>query len=304
MNGFIKQAFTLIELLVVIAIIGILSGLIVVSMSGITEKANIAKSQVFSNSLRNSLILNLISEWKMDEGANQSIIDGWGGINGTLGSTVNTDTNDPTWITNGCISGNCLNFDGSNDYAMIAYADKLNMHEGSITVSSWINLRTFSSSFSEIFYGGATGSGHGYGYMINSSGSLYYEIHGTSGGRQFFTINANISLNRWHNIVMTFDSSNNNLRLYRDGLIFDDRTISDPGDVINDSTFKIGSYHSGAVYFLDGLVDEIRIFNASVPKSQAREQYYIGINKLLINKQISKEDYIKEASELAIDSLD
>ena len=52
MNKFIKQAFTLIELLVVIAIIGILSGLIVVSMSGVTQKATIAKAQVFSNSLR------------------------------------------------------------------------------------------------------------------------------------------------------------------------------------------------------------------------------------------------------------
>ena len=46
----IKQlAFTLIELLVVIAVIGILSGLIVVSMSGVTNKATIAKAQVFSN---------------------------------------------------------------------------------------------------------------------------------------------------------------------------------------------------------------------------------------------------------------
>ena len=55
MNRFIKKAFTLIELLVVIAIIGILSGLIVVTMSGVTQKARIAKAQAFSNSLRNAL---------------------------------------------------------------------------------------------------------------------------------------------------------------------------------------------------------------------------------------------------------
>jgi prepilin-type N-terminal cleavage/methylation domain-containing protein len=54
MNELIKKAFTLIELLVVIAIIGILSGLIVVSMGGVTQKANIAKAQVFSNSLKNA----------------------------------------------------------------------------------------------------------------------------------------------------------------------------------------------------------------------------------------------------------
>jgi prepilin-type N-terminal cleavage/methylation domain-containing protein len=63
MNKLLRQAFTLIELLVVIAIIGILSGLIVVSMSGVTQKANIAKAQVFSNSLRNSLMLIIVGEW-------------------------------------------------------------------------------------------------------------------------------------------------------------------------------------------------------------------------------------------------
>jgi prepilin-type N-terminal cleavage/methylation domain-containing protein len=60
------SAFTLIELLVVIAIIGILSALIIVGMSSTTQKATIAKAQVFSNSLRNSLMNNLISEWKFN----------------------------------------------------------------------------------------------------------------------------------------------------------------------------------------------------------------------------------------------
>jgi prepilin-type N-terminal cleavage/methylation domain-containing protein len=58
MKKTVSIAFTLIELLVVIAIIGILSGLIVVTMNGVTQKANIAKAQVFSNSLRNALMLN------------------------------------------------------------------------------------------------------------------------------------------------------------------------------------------------------------------------------------------------------
>lgn len=40
---FSATAFTLIELLVVIAIIGILSGLIIVTMSGATNSANDAK---------------------------------------------------------------------------------------------------------------------------------------------------------------------------------------------------------------------------------------------------------------------
>jgi uncharacterized protein (TIGR02145 family)/prepilin-type N-terminal cleavage/methylation domain-containing protein len=52
-----KKAFTLIELLVVIAIIGILSGLIVVSMNGATNSANDAKRKANIDTIRKALII-------------------------------------------------------------------------------------------------------------------------------------------------------------------------------------------------------------------------------------------------------
>jgi len=52
-----KGAFTLIELLVVIAIIGILSGLIVVSMNGATNSANDAKRKANLDAIRKALIV-------------------------------------------------------------------------------------------------------------------------------------------------------------------------------------------------------------------------------------------------------
>jgi prepilin-type N-terminal cleavage/methylation domain-containing protein len=298
----IKAAFTLIELLVVIAIIGILSGLIVITMNGVTDKASMAKAQVFSNSLRNSLLMNLVSEWKMDDGSGQSITDGWNGINGTLGSTTSADTNDPTWTTSDCVYGNCLSFDGTDDYVAIANDSRLNMYEGSITVSVWVKFRAFASpSWAEIFYGGATGGNNGYGFMISTTGSLRHEICGSTNGRQYFTTNAGLALNKWYNIVMTFDSSNNNLKLYKDGSAVSDQTISDPGSVASSTgAFKIGAYGTGTQYYLNGYVDEIRVFNAAIPTSQIKEQYYAGLNKLLAGGGISEGEYAERISALAL----
>ncbi|MFA5433533.1 MAG: type II secretion system protein, partial [Candidatus Paceibacterota bacterium] len=52
-----KSAFTLIELLVVIAIIGILSGLIVISMNASINSANDAKRKAGIDTIRKALVI-------------------------------------------------------------------------------------------------------------------------------------------------------------------------------------------------------------------------------------------------------
>lgn len=79
-----RKAFTLIELLVVIAIIGILSGLIIVSLGGATSKANLAKAEVFYNSMRNAMLGDLISEWKFEEGSGSTAYDTWTVVEGPV----------------------------------------------------------------------------------------------------------------------------------------------------------------------------------------------------------------------------
>ena len=123
MNKKIQKAFTLIELLVVIAIIGILSGLIITTMSGATESARIAKLKVYSNSVRDTLGANLVSEWKFDEGSSITASDTWGTNTGTLkeygGATCafSSTLHCPQWQSEtNCISGKCLSFDGADDY--------------------------------------------------------------------------------------------------------------------------------------------------------------------------------------------
>jgi len=101
-----KQSFTLIEILVVIVIIGILSSFIFFTINDSVEKANIAKSKMFSESIRNNLLLNLVSEWKLDETSGTTFYDTWGSNNGTNnGAGFETD----------CISGGCVSFDGNDN---------------------------------------------------------------------------------------------------------------------------------------------------------------------------------------------
>ena len=126
-----QKSFTLIELLVVIVIIGILAGVVMISTSSSIDKANIAKLKVFSESIKNDLMLNLVSEWKLDENSGTQIRDTWGINHGTLTNATWKNGND-------CISNNCLSFNTSTDYVTIPSSESLRIVDN-LTLEAWIN---------------------------------------------------------------------------------------------------------------------------------------------------------------------
>ena len=135
-----NRAFTLIELLVVIAIIGILSGLIITTMSGATESARIAKLKVYSNSVRDSLGANLVSEWKFDEGIGNVINDSWGINTGTWTGPLAPNTSPNFRPQSECISGQCLAFDGADDFVSIINNSSLWTKTNNQTNSFWVKF--------------------------------------------------------------------------------------------------------------------------------------------------------------------
>jgi len=280
-----KIAFTLIELLVVIAIIGILSGLIVVTMNGVTQKANIAKAQVFSNSLRNALMANLVAEYKLDG----STSDNWGGINGTwYGSGGGTNTSANYRPAGECISGQCLNFDGTDDYIGCGTASSLNI-TSNLSIEAWVKTTAGYKPIAGTWYYLSAGDMQGYRLDINTDG--YGRLVMQSDGSYLFTSTKKINDGAWHHIAATFNPSNY-VRLYIDGAM--EQWTSGVPASINSSThgFNIGYYYSNGDSFFVGLIDNVRIFNSAIPTSQMEQSYYSGLNNLLISKNIEKEEYL------------
>ncbi|MFA5431459.1 MAG: LamG-like jellyroll fold domain-containing protein [Candidatus Paceibacterota bacterium] len=294
MNKFIIRAFTLIELLVVIAIIGILSGLIVVSMSGVTQKANIAKAQVFSNSLRNSLMANLISEWKFDE-INVPLAgktpDSWSGNNsGTLGSATGADTNDPAWITSGCVSGNCLSFDGSDDYVNCGTGDNLNLTT-SFVINAWIYKPSFKGNYEQVVAKTTSGGTGGYEFGIQNNRTIYI-----TNGPDTKWGNTVLLANTWYYITVSFNGAN--VHFYLNGVSDSNNlAITFPSST---SSAGIGRAPDRAGLQFIGLIDDVRIYNVAIPTSQIKEQYYAGLNNLLASGGITQEEYRERINSLAI----
>ncbi|MFA5086488.1 MAG: LamG-like jellyroll fold domain-containing protein [Candidatus Paceibacterota bacterium] len=307
MKEILKKSFTLIELLVVIAIIGILSGLIVVTMNGVTAKANIAKSQVFSNSLRNALMLNLVSEWKFDgttadgsPATTSDVLDTWSNINNgsvPYPPTVRTGSN--------CVSGSCLQFDGSNDYVGFGSDSSLSMRTGDATVSFWVKFDNALAPQAETLVmtgAGDAGTGKdGYWIFRPASGNQIRGSFTDGSAEQIYGyLSGFLSANTWHNIAIVFDRDVS-AYAYINGEKQTGYSIAitpQQGDVQNYTFTRIGAWSYNFDRFT-GKMDEVRLFNAAVPASQIKEQYYSGLNSLLGTGQIDENEYFQKIFLLA-----
>jgi len=270
-----RTAFTLIELLVVIAIIGILSGLIVVAMGGMTEKANIAKAQVFSNSLRNALMLNIVGEWKLDGDGK----DSWRSNNGTVvGATWETNANN-------CINNSCIVFSGGlGDYVQLAAIPELTTGKP-FTLSAWVYPQNTGD------YRTVMGFSTVNRLLIYNSGSMLSQQDGD------FISAAVVLNNKWTHVV--YWNSGTEERWYINGSL-----SGSPHSTVNaewNSSFYLGQYDL-VHYPFKGRMDEVRIYNAAMPVSQIKGEYVAGLNRLLINGGINREEYARKISVLALNN--
>ncbi len=289
-----NKSFTLIEILVVIVVIGVLSAFILVGMSSITASANMSKGQAFSNSVRNTLLLNLVGEWKFDElttAVNTTPIkDSWGTSNGVMNSD---DANDKLKTGSECVSGKCIYLDGTGDYMSVASVPYTSIH-GPSTVDVWFR-QSSSAGVQDIF----SDSCMEWGIYLSGGivyGVAYYTVTGTSYG-----------LNKWNHVVLTHEHptglTNTKIRIYVNGRMIQEGTYTITGgnNGYYDLPLALGRDTAGTpctgTYF-NGYVDEFKIYKEGLSSSQIEEEYYSGLGKLMSKSGLKPEEYINRLQEL------
>jgi len=283
-----KESFTLIELLVVIVIIGILAGVIMISTSSSIGKASLAKAQAFSHTLKNELLLDLISEWKFDEGSGQSVGDSWGSNVGFLGLNSGAASDDPTWTMNNCVSNSCLSFDGG-DKVCIDDDNSLEMTNVQ-TIALWV-MPTGGSTF----LNKPTDDWNNALYLGRSGDKIQFYVNQSKNSSQ------SISLNNWNHVVAIFDKTLNKIYFYINGTKDPDQSYT--GTVLESTKgLVIGADRDGETAYNDyfiGLMDEINLYNTILSSSQIKQNYIAGLDFLLSKRSISKENYNQRINALA-----
>lgn len=282
-----NKSFTLIEILVVIVVIGIISAFILVGMSSISQKASIAKSQAFSNSLNNSLLLARVSEWNFNN------------LTGTVGQDVSTVAGfiKDSWLSNdgtaagapnleesGCVTGRCLSFNGSTDYVDCGSGTGMDL-TSAFTISIWINPSTVAAGSRTFFYRGNLSlvGGYAINQEANKLNGYFYDTAWRS-----TTVSATaLVVGQWYYVTVTYNKSN--LRLYVNGIDEQHPAFTTDINIGAGSVTRIGD--AGSVQRFNGRIDDVRIYNQALSVSQVEQNYYSGLNKLLIYGNIDNKEY-------------
>ena len=175
-------------------------------------------------------------------------------------------------------------FNGTDSYIDCGNITSLNSLI-SITVSVWIYAENFNQDALLVVKN-----------PINSVWQLYLEgdkIKWRGGGSATTLVLTKPSNANWHNIIVTQTGTDANM--YLDGVFVGNGTVNALGS--SAGSVNIGRYDNS--YYFTGSVDDVKIYDASLSSSQIKQNYIAGINSLLSNGQISKEEYNSKLSNLA-----
>ncbi|NCU28315.1 MAG: prepilin-type N-terminal cleavage/methylation domain-containing protein [Candidatus Moranbacteria bacterium] len=194
------RGFTLIELLVVVGIVGVLSGVILVAVNSIRDKARLSAGKQADANILHGIGDQMVGEWKFDDSSNPWIDTSGSNNNGSCsGSSC------PTLVV-GYNGRNAASFDGA-DWIEILDSSSLDITTN-LTITAWFKTTNAGNHV-------IVGKNHLSSYYVNMS----------SNGVSFYTngvvTSANGAFNddKWHQVIVTQDSLEKK-KLYIDGILW------------------------------------------------------------------------------------
>ena len=259
-----KQGFTLIELLVVISIIGLLSGIVLVSYEGQTERAELSNAMQWASGVKSALGAYAVGIWRLDSVNGGITPDGSG--NGNNGTVVGAT------LVEGLIS-NALDFDG-NDYVSHTTTG-IDPRNG--TLEAWVKpdvaypwglWQTHDASgwnwadwISMFMYG----SGRFYFRMGNGSSCCNNDVT--------FLYNGIVEPGKWMHLAFTWGGTT--MKAYVNGEVVAQRTNAIFQDNV-DAGARIGQ---GLSIGMNGIIDDLKIYTEPLSTIVIQQLYTEGLKK-------------------------
>ena len=182
--------------------------------------------------------------------------------------------------------GNCLDFDGNNDFVNMGDVDELD-GIAQMTIEFWVNPHDLTASTAQrlVAKGGSAGDNHRWATLIaTGTDELHFSMRTTSGNEGEISTNLNaLTLNTWTHVAVVYDGGQavniDKVEFYINGREVSDGNKVETGTILtttpasNSSNLRIAATTTGNAE-LDGQMDEVRIWTTVRTEAQIRENMY------------------------------
>ncbi|OGZ60429.1 MAG: hypothetical protein A3B96_01445 [Candidatus Spechtbacteria bacterium RIFCSPHIGHO2_02_FULL_43_15b] len=221
---------------------------------------------------------DLVGYWNFDEGTGQTVNDTSGSNNdGSLGADTGLASDDPSWTAGReKTGGGALIFDGTAEYVRIPDSASLNYNGmPGATVMGWVNLDTLPSGDQMTIYS----------HRNSTAANRTWNIEGTLGGNVLCETNdgdgsatatTDFTTGTWFHFACVWSPLG--LTVYFNGVAeaTDSAVEATLDDNSNIHAIGVRDQSGTRSQWLDGKIDEIRIYSRSLSASEIRYFYNSG----------------------------
>ncbi|MBW1706962.1 MAG: LamG domain-containing protein [Deltaproteobacteria bacterium] len=243
------------------------------------------------NPLQGPNVVKPVAWWKFDEAQGTTTAESISGVAGTIPG------NKATWKAG--VSGTALHGDGYNTQVVLPYG-KVPRITSEITLEGWISLAAYPWNDVPIvkkgdkkgYFLGVTGYGYpAFKLMVGENWVTLQVPEAKETDKQVIIQRGlyanNLDLFKWYHLAGTYSVSDGTMRLYINGVEVAQKAVgvgtggdiqSTPDDVVlfkGPDAFPVDWIHgtSASPYALDGLLDEVKIYDARLTAAQIRQTY-------------------------------
>ncbi|MDD3486964.1 MAG: DUF2341 domain-containing protein [Candidatus Moranbacteria bacterium] len=214
--------------------------------------------------------------WKMDDNVSgnlQTIVDSSGnGNNGTTNWGANASGMDCT--QQGKYGGTCK-FDNVDDYVNVADSDSLDAG-GSLTLEAWVNFDEYSDYETYIFKYDS--------YFLGKRqdvNKFYFNVYSPGQSWSAYTINTDELSSgdegEWFHLAGVFDQAAGKSRLYINGILDKEQSVSAKGIAKNSNDVQMGHATGwSSSWYANSSLDDVRVYNYARTSKQIIEDMNAG----------------------------
>jgi beta-glucanase (GH16 family)/regulation of enolase protein 1 (concanavalin A-like superfamily) len=197
---------------------------------------------------------------KLDEGSGTAATDNSGsGNHGTVNGTLG-------WQPTGGLLRGAADFDGATSF--INVPDSTTLDVGSaFTLTYWFKANTINGA-GHVGKRNNFNDNNAFTTFLQTDARLNVDIDSNN---DRFVSNTAFSTGIWYHVAVVFDgtlAAASRAKLYVNGIL--DHTANETSSTIPNynSSLKVGITHAGSTAFLDGLVDDVRLYRRALPGSE------------------------------------